>query len=148
MREAFGFKKNDSKMSHHSDSASEDELEEAKELEEIETTFHPKEDGDVSEGSGDDEMLFVPPCLKNKKQTSTSLLESDDEDDLSVIEQKGHSDALTKLDGSHFRWLNELLYTTNGNEAFNTFQKDKSLFNIVFLLLLLYLLYFFYFYLY
>ena len=35
-----------------------------------------------------------------------------------------------KLEGAKFRWLNERLYTTQGKESFEVFQKDTSLFSI------------------
>lgn len=33
-----------------------------------------------------------------------------------------------KLQGGRFRWLNELLYTTPGDAAFDLMQKDPALF--------------------
>ncbi|XP_031478121.1 ribosomal RNA-processing protein 8 [Nymphaea colorata] len=35
-----------------------------------------------------------------------------------------------RLSGGHFRMLNEKLYTSNGNEAFDLFRKDPALFDV------------------
>lgn len=36
-----------------------------------------------------------------------------------------------KLSGARFRWLNEKLYTTEGNEAYTLFQEKPELFDEV-----------------
>lgn len=41
--------------------------------------------------------------------------------------------AQTKLDGAHFRWINEQLYTTTGDAALKLFTKQPELFHEVML---------------
>lgn len=41
-----------------------------------------------------------------------------------------------KLEGARFRVINEQLYTCKGNEAFDSFQKDNSLFSVVYFIYL------------
>jgi ribosomal RNA-processing protein 8 len=43
-----------------------------------------------------------------------------------------------RLDGGKFRMLNEQLYTTTGKNAFETFQEDPELFDVVCIFFLVY----------
>jgi len=46
---------------------------------------------------------------------------------LSSLQQKMKD----KLSGARFRWINEQLYTTESTKAFESFQDDPSLFDVV-----------------
>ena len=74
--------------------------------------------------------------LKKRKQQQLSEAETSTSEASAVPEfstpksSKLHSKMTSKMEGARFRWINEQLYTTTGDEAKKLFQNEPKLFSI------------------
>ncbi|KAI8381571.1 methyltransferase-domain-containing protein [Radiomyces spectabilis] len=77
-------------------------------------------------GKTSDEKKQKPVENKEKDLEAKSVpVHATENDGLTPLQRKMKE----KLSGARFRWLNEQLYTTKGDEAFNLFQEKPELFN-------------------
>ena len=84
--------------------------------------------------------------LNKKQNTSTTTTTTTSTGGTNINEKKDKSKGLSnlqqsfqkKLEGARFRVINERLYTSRGHEAFEEFQRNKTLFDIVSILFLLF----------
>ena len=74
--------------------------------------------------------------LKKRKQQQLSEAETSTSEASAVPEfstpksSKLHSKMTSKMEGARFRWINEQLYTTTGDEAKKLFQNEPKLFSV------------------
>ena len=63
--------------------------------------------------------LHYPPLKRPKTSCSTTA----------KLKEKLHRKMTSKIDGAHFRWINEQLYSGTGDQAKEMFSKDPNLFH-------------------
>ena len=68
--------------------------------------------------------------LDSSEQTTNDSTKLNDSPPASQNKMSLHDKMTKQLESSRFRWINEQLYTTTGDEAFALFSEDPSLFNV------------------